>query len=571
MLDTVITYHCEAGSLVAEVIQREVFARSKVKWKTNEEIAKYNLAIKLDDSLDHDEAYQITRPSESCFTICGRTRRALLYGAGKFLRCLDIGFKQDYAVPYCPWIRMRDNIIFPLCSRPRYAWRGHQIAYRPKTHSYDATTPEQMKQEILEHVLFGINTIEMIPPKLDDCQQSPHFKDSWTERLGAMSAWCDKLGIRVSLWYPAFPGADWQETFRAMHRLDVLFVPGGDPGGRHPVDLFRIVREHAAVARRYFPDVEVWVSSQFGLSVSVDLQLSAWSPKERLQEFYKQVELNKDLLTGIVYGPWTAATSRQFRQHIPADLPIRHYPDLCHNLKSQYIVGPHWDPAFAMTYHRESINPRPTYFAAVFDHEMPWCCHGAGCYSEGCGDDVNKHVWSGLLWGQDDVRTILNDYALWYIGDARAADVIFALERNWQVPLKSGKVLQTLQEVIELRSQLTCRTEQNWRWQMIYFRAVCDAFLHQYQYGDRRNMDLAWPVRGLSAVPWQTDVKHESQRYFTPSAMALYGALQASAAMLHALAGLQLDVCRYLFPHNYETKIDIVSFCVSLILGNYFE
>ena len=46
-------------------------------------------------------------------------------------------------------------------------------------------------------VLFGCNVIEMIPPKLDDCKQSPHFIDPWTDRLAAMSEWCDLLDVKV--------------------------------------------------------------------------------------------------------------------------------------------------------------------------------------------------------------------------------------------------------------------------------------------------------------------------------------------------------------------------------------
>lgn len=34
----------------------------------------------------------------------------------------------------------------------------------------------QMRREILELVFFGMNTVEVIPPGLDDADQSPNFQ-----------------------------------------------------------------------------------------------------------------------------------------------------------------------------------------------------------------------------------------------------------------------------------------------------------------------------------------------------------------------------------------------------------
>ena len=157
----------------------------------------------------------------------------------------------------------------------------HQIAFRPKTNSYDAFTEEQMRQEILDLALFGCNAIEMIPPGLDDAAQSPHFKVSWLDMLECVSEWCDDLDLRVSMWYPAFLKnwyfdeekkkqviAAWDEVFSHLKRFDVLFVPGGDPGGRPAKELFEIVEMQARHVRsKWFPKCEVWVSTQYGGSM----------------------------------------------------------------------------------------------------------------------------------------------------------------------------------------------------------------------------------------------------------------------------------------------------------------
>lgn len=57
--------------------------------------------------------------------------------------------------------------------------RQHQIAYRPKTNSYDAFTVGQFEREVVDCVLFGANGIKVIPLVLDDADCSPSFTVSW--------------------------------------------------------------------------------------------------------------------------------------------------------------------------------------------------------------------------------------------------------------------------------------------------------------------------------------------------------------------------------------------------------
>ena len=63
-------------------------------------------------------------------------------------------------------------------------------------------------------------------------------------------------------------------------------------------------------------------------------------------------------------------------------------------------------------------------------------------YSEGCNDDVNKIVWSGLGWNPDaNVTDILREYSRYFIGDRYAdafAQGLLALERNWRGPLTAN-------------------------------------------------------------------------------------------------------------------------------------
>ena len=213
--------------------------------------------------------------------------RGVLFAVGRFLREIRMDMHEAYASPL-----KQVCCTFPelyVRSSPDYKMRMHQIGFRPKTNSYDHFTVGQMKQEILDLALFGTNGIEMLPPGIDDSPQSPHFKVDWLAMIFAASGWCDDLDIDVSIWYPLFfkdykdpetlkkAKKHWHDIFNSCKRLDHLFVPGGDPGGRVPADLFSILEVKSAFAKKHhFPNVKVWVSSQFGLGTSVDIGIKWW-------------------------------------------------------------------------------------------------------------------------------------------------------------------------------------------------------------------------------------------------------------------------------------------------------
>ena len=52
------------------------------------------------------------------------------------------------------------------------------------------------------------------------------------------------------------------QIFSHMRRLDNLFIPGGDPGGRPPEQFFGVVQKQAAFMKaKFFPNAKVWVAS----------------------------------------------------------------------------------------------------------------------------------------------------------------------------------------------------------------------------------------------------------------------------------------------------------------------
>ena len=118
-----------------------------------------------------------------------------------------------------------------------------------------------------------------------------------------------------------------------------------------------------------------------------------------------------------------------------------------------------------MTEEREVINLRPTHFAQIF---RLWQDDTVGfiTYSEGCNDDANKMLWSALGWDPDaNVTEVLRQYSRCFISDAHDDDfaqLLLALERNWQGPLLTNTgVMTTLQQMQALENAVIPSCNQN--------------------------------------------------------------------------------------------------------------
>ncbi|MDD4889514.1 MAG: hypothetical protein PHU85_06255, partial [Phycisphaerae bacterium] len=200
------------------------------------------------------EGYRLIarRGTPPIVAIVGSDARGLLYGVGWLLRKLHWAAGR-------PWLPGNMSIS----TAPRYSVRGHQLGYRPLNNTYDAWTVGQYEQYIRELALFGSNTIEFVSPGADDrSPTAPHMKLDPLDMLEACSRLCDDYGLDCSLWYPnegndyVSPGgiaaelAKREAVFARMPRLDVLFVPGGDPGDLDIEVLFNWTERMAGVLHR---------------------------------------------------------------------------------------------------------------------------------------------------------------------------------------------------------------------------------------------------------------------------------------------------------------------------------
>ncbi len=410
---------------------------------------------------------------EQSVVIIGKDARGLLYGTGRFLRKAEISAGKIYIGEKAS-----------LTSAPRYALRGHQLGYRPKTNSYDAFTVAQFDQYIRELAIFGANSIEILPPRTDDKPTSGHMKLPAIEMVKEQSRIGKSYGLDVWMWYPNLekdysdPKTIQKEldereaVFKEVPKLDAVFVPGGDPGDLHPEELFAWMEKMATVLHKHHPRAKIWLSPQ------------SFEPNQAwFDAFFQKVNQKPVWLGGLVFGPWVKLPMATIKASLKVELPIRNYPDISHMIACQYPV-PFWDPVWARTLGREPVNPRPV-DQKLFHNDLAQDCIGSISYSEGTNDDVNKFIWSDQDWNPDtDVTETLQDYARFFFGPefaGQGAQAILALEENQKGDLLGHhhQVESTLWAWQEMERKAPVALQQNFRFQMGLIRAYYDAYTRE--------------------------------------------------------------------------------------------
>ena len=537
----VVTHSKLTGSAQKTVamLADEVEKRSGIRWPVAPSAAGVRIEVAVEPAAPA-EGYHIKVAADSV-RVTGNDARGVLFGVGRLLRELRM---ERGAVS------ITDN--WSETSAPRYALRGHQLGFRPKTNSYDGWSVPVWEQYIRDLAVFGTNAIELIPPRSDDAADSPHFPLPPMRMMTEMSRLADEYGLDVWIWYPAMERdysdpktvaaalEEWGEVFRKLPRVDAVFVPGGDPGHTEPNVLMAFLEKETAVLHRYHPKAQMWVSPQS-------------FNQEWLNEFYGILRAEPAWLSGVVYGPQVRVSLEQLRAAVPKRYPIRHYPDITHSRQCQYPV-PDWDLAFAVTEGREGINPRPLGEAEIFARTMP---HTVGflAYSEGCNDDVNKIIWSALAWNPEArIEDILREYGRYFVSERYGesfARGLMELERNWQGPLAANKSVEgTLAHFQELERAATPQMLANWRFQQALYRAYYDAYTRR-----RLTAETDFERQAMDALSKARAVGSERAMSNAESVLDSALALRASdplrarvfelAEALFQTIRMQLSVARY--------------------------
>jgi len=474
-------------------------------------------AFNVDSRSGPRDGYVIRTDEAGNVAVVGNDPRGMLFGVGKLLRILRYG-KGEVSVASGLNIE----------SHPDFAIRGHQLGYRPRSNTYDSWGIGEFEQYVRDLVVWGANSIELIPPiPSADILEGNGFKSKAWEMAKRMSSLLDSYDLDVYLWTPVddrplggIAGGprrvlcpsqpedratileSRKQLFSGLKRVDGVFIPGGDPGGC-PCEkctpwartLIPLAKEIAIVLQASHPSAKVWISNQM-------------FSKEENEYLYSYLEeVRPDWFGGLVYGPWTRETPEEVRERLPARYALRGYPDICHSVRCQYPVDD-WDHSYALVEGRECPNPRPRNFAHIHNRYAHLFC-GSITYSDGVNDDVNKVLWTALDWDQErPVEEILREYGNYFIEPGQGAAIargILALEANWRGnPLEKEDVEETLRIWGRLEEDLPHRVRTSWRLQMLLFRAYLDAFVRRRLRveveAERRAMEILSEEEGEEAL-----------------------------------------------------------------------
>jgi hypothetical protein len=561
----------KAGQMLVE----EIAKRTQLRLIISPQTTSGAPVIYLRLAAGKPESFTITSTNNE-IVVSGADDRGILFGTGYLLRQFHMSRQK---------LELDANL--KIANAPKYAVRGQQLGYRPKTNAYDAWDVAMWEQYIRELAIFGNNTIELIPPRSDDADDSPHFPLPKIEMMVEMSRIANEYGLDVSIWYPAmdkdysdpatvdFALKEWEEVFRRLPRIDAIFVPGGDPGHTQPKHMFGLLEKQTASLHKYHPKAQMWLSPQ-GFT------------KDWRDEFWGLMAQDPKWLSGLVFGPQVYGSLEEFRALTPKRFPIRFYPDITHSIHAEFPV-PDWDLAYATTEAREVINPRPVDETAIF-HRYAKFFDGFVSYSEGCNDDVNKFVWSGLLWNSEaSAKGILTDFSRFFIGDDMADDFangLFALEQNWRGPLASNRqVAVTLAQFKDMERRSTPQQRLNWRFQQGLYRAYYDAYVQSRLLTENRQEEMAmaalakakrnWPLTSTGSLKameeaqsiLDADMRTADARDYRARAFELAEALFQSIHM-------QLSVDRYkAISIDRGASLDSIDFALNnrVWLENRFE
>ena len=459
----------------AEMLRDEVVRRSGVTLGIMGKLPDAAPAIVLDSTGNSEapakpDGFAIwVDAAASRVHLSGHDKRGVLFAVGRLLRLLDFG---EHALALSADTR--------ISTAPAYPQRGTQIGYRDTANSYDAWDMGRFEQYVRDMIVFGANSIELIPAldpeKVDGKVMKRTVWNATIDQAKLVNAY----GLDLWFWMAALKDlskpeeaqaelARWGAFFRSIDRIAGVFVPGGDDGDNLAQHLMPWLKELAGVLKETHPEATLWVSNQTFEADENDYFFK-----------YLQTEAN-GWLTGVVFGPWLRMNLEEMRRRTPSQYPIRDYPDLTHTARCQYPVST-WDTAYAHTLGREPVCPRPRAMSAIFRRTLP-LTSGIISYSDGIHDDFNKVLSIALAWDPDTkTDDILRDYGRVFFATQQSeavAEGLRRLETNWDQPVSSAgaRVNDTLNLWRAIGAAAPALPRENWRYQMYLFRACYDAYV----------------------------------------------------------------------------------------------
>lgn len=426
----------------------------------------------------------------------GRDGRGTIFAMGKLLRLL--------------WLtqgKVAADVCFEgLSSTPASAMRGHQLGYRDKQNTLPCWNKAQMDRYIRDLILFGSNSIELLPPRTDDNLFSREMQVDPFEMMVHAAQTIQSYGMDVWLWYPNM-GKDYEDptcrmqerterekAFSTIERIDGVLIPAGDPGELEPEQLFLVAQEVAAILHKYHPHARVMLAPQ------------CFAPDAGWYDaFYEQVAKQPDWLWGVCFAPWEKDPIEEMVAKLPEKYRsrIRHYPDITHDMGCQFAL-PYRDSAFAIIEGRECCDPRPRAMKYIHQYFSKWCM-GSITYSEGVHDDVNKFVWGQQDWDeQQTAESTVREYVRYFIAPSledALTEGILELESSWaeQATIEQNLHVEKAYQIFsDIDARAALGVKSNWRYQQLLLRALADHYIQQKKAYDLRLESMA--IQALEAA-----------------------------------------------------------------------
>ncbi len=519
---------CPVSQKAAELFCAEMKKRAKSDFTVGSD-KNSQFCFEIKDKSD-SEAFEI-RIKDNQIIFSAHRLRGLIYAYSMMLRKSEI--KNDTV-----------SLIKDISGvySPEKSVRGHQIGYRDCNNTYDAWDEETYRKYFLDIMAFGANMYEGIPG--DISEQNCIMKMSGNEMLFKTSEICEELDLDMSVWHPEEKSRNDDEAvalavkaYSTLPKLDAVFVPGGDPGDLMPDALFTRCRKIKNALQKYHPDIKMWISAQ------APHEYPDWGEK-----FSDEIKKNPDFLDGVIFGPNHAMTLPELHSLVKDKYPVRFYPDVTHNVRSEYPVHfekNDWNYALSCTLSRESINPRPYEYKHLHEITKNYLC-GSVSYSDGINDDVNKIIFSACDFDSSiNVKEILEDYVRMFMypeNPEKTAECIINLEKNWDGnPEENPQIEKTLQALCEI-GENNPQLYSNYRFVMCLFRAECDMLVKQRLIFENKLVEEAKEKISKNDIKGAEEILLTD---FPESYKKLRKKINRHADDLNRLIGMQLDVETY--------------------------
>lgn len=495
------------------------------------------------------EGYVIRRIDHSrapTILIAGTDSRGCLYGAGAFLRALDLGRRGQVGIPY-----------LKLSGAPALAIRGSDLKPCGKTTDLEMGpwSLEQWEAQVAQLALSGFNLVrrQLFNSSFDVWLDEREWmvedgpgKAGW-ERERQINHIIHDYGLAVGISYPLntiaaavarddwHPGSPWPrvacpsivgardrilyerlQIFKELDHVDHFIIFPYEVGAcqckacQPWVETYLgLARDTAKHLRRYHPDAKVWLSNQ-GLGPKENERLWRIIAEER-SDWFQMVQYSPNVERFPVYSEpayvgqtprryyaATGALSRTLQEtarHVPIDYTLVLGPDVTHVFQPQYGLE-HIDPALLRLHSLQSPFARPLGYHQVFRATVG-ASAGVNLYSEGVYDDLNKALWAGWAWSPDlSPWDVTLDYARWWFGKNAAqlvTEAILLTEANWEIPLSDNDqveqvVLNLDQAEMHIPPHLL---KGNWRWTLWRLRGLLDLLA-------QRKLNLADEIRQVA-------------------------------------------------------------------------